>query len=111
MTERKPVATLWAAPTPNGRWFGFFSSVTSIWCSDKSRARLIDLYEDPEGDYYGWYAINDPYVPPGVVCMVQPSKLQWEMQSPDFFRNAIATGEGRMIRMVAVPRDTTEVLT
>lgn len=95
-----PVATLWAAPSSSGRWFGFFSYVSDIWCRDKTKARQVDLYEDPEGDYYGWVDFAE-----NKVRMVQPSLIQWEMQSPDFFKHAIETGRGRQIRLRAVPRE------
>lgn len=94
------MASLWAIRLPNGRFFGFFSHATSIWTGGE-RATLVDLYADPDGDYYGAYITSE-----GKVYMVQPSKMQWEMQSPDFFRRDIAEGRVLMLRLRAVPRET-----
>jgi hypothetical protein len=91
-------ARRYATKMPNGRWFGFFSHVSSLWVAPGEHAVLVDLVEHEDGDYYGWIAIRDKYDAPGTVSMIQPSLLQCQMQSPDFFKRAIARGEGRITR-------------
>lgn len=87
----------WAKRSERETWWGFFHASMSIWDSDGTAVE-VDLHEDPDGSHYGWLDHHD-----NKLSMVQPTKMQFEMQSPDFFRRDIAEGRGRVLRLRVEP--------